>query len=283
MKKQQLIFGVLFSALLGGCSTTSAPKVSVAPPQDAAVCCSTYAQLPFITLAENEKINFKIDASSPVARFEEGNSYFSAFEFNGRSLAVEVALSSLFVNDSVFTPQVLLLDKDYAVVDTVNYQEFKITPSDAFSRTQFQKHLEINTSVTPYMVVYTPAPVLGKPIVTEHPAKIRAKEFGEVMPMVTDPVYIQQVGGSLELSVTTNTLKAGNVVGHKQDSPKLVITSPQKVDIAPQPETQAYFLTAIEEAVSANDIPKALSLLEEAKALNIEGAQDTFVKALEAR
>ena len=133
------------------------------------------------------------------------------------------------------------------------------------------------------MVVYTPASVLGKTIVTDHPAKIRAKEFGEVMPMVTDPVYIQQLGGSLELSITTNTLKAGNTAESKRSAHKPANLTPQKVDIAPQPETQAYFLTAIENAVAENEIPKALSLLEEAKALNIGGAQEAFVKALEAR
>ncbi len=47
-----------------------------------------------------------------------------------------------------------------------------------------------------------------------------------------------------------------------------------------QPETQSYYYKAIEQAVAAGDIPKALSLLDEAKALNIPGAQETFVRAV---
>ncbi|CSC16930.1 maltose operon periplasmic protein [Vibrio cholerae] len=35
--------------------------------------------------------------------------------------------------------------------------------------------------------------------------------------------------------------------------------------------------------MQANDLPKALSLLDEAKALGIEGAQEVFVKAVNAR
>ncbi|QSA20889.1 transcriptional regulator, partial [Vibrio furnissii] len=42
----------------------------------------------------------------------------------------------------------------------------------------------------------------------------------------------------------------------------------------------AYYFSTIEKAVAANDIPKALSLLDEAKALGIEGAQEVFVKAV---
>lgn len=41
--------------------------------------------------------------------------------------------------------------------------------------------------------------------------------------------------------------------------------------------------SSIERAVQANDLPKALSLLDEAKALGIEGAQEVFVKAVNAR
>lgn len=50
-----------------------------------------------------------------------------------------------------------------------------------------------------------------------------------------------------------------------------------------QPESQAFYLSAIEKAVSTGDIPKALSLLDEAKALGIEGAQEVFVKAVNTR
>ncbi|MFA0521054.1 transcriptional regulator, partial [Vibrio sp. 10N.222.55.E8] len=41
-----------------------------------------------------------------------------------------------------------------------------------------------------------------------------------------------------------------------------------------------YYHNAIKAAVEADNIPKALSLLDEAKALGIEGAQEVFVKAV---
>ncbi|MCZ6404968.1 transcriptional regulator, partial [Vibrio parahaemolyticus] len=42
----------------------------------------------------------------------------------------------------------------------------------------------------------------------------------------------------------------------------------------------SYYHSSIEAAVAANDIPKALTLLDEAKELGIEGAQEVFVKAV---
>ena len=50
---------------------------------------------------------------------------------------------------------------------------------------------------------------------------------------------------------------------------------------AAQPETQVFYQNAITEAVDANEMPKALSLLEEAKALGIKDAESFFINALE--
>ncbi|MCZ8498490.1 hypothetical protein O9929_12520 [Vibrio lentus] len=48
-----------------------------------------------------------------------------------------------------------------------------------------------------------------------------------------------------------------------------------------QPETQTYYHNANSSSGRRrHNIPKALSLLDEAKALGIEGAQEVFVKAV---
>ena len=48
---------------------------------------------------------------------------------------------------------------------------------------------------------------------------------------------------------------------------------------AVQPETQKYYHQAISAAVANDDLNKAIRLLEEAKALNVEGAQQVFVSS----
>ncbi|WP_257575918.1 hypothetical protein [Vibrio parahaemolyticus] len=55
-----------------------------------------------------------------------------------------------------------------------------------------------------------------------------------------------------------------------------------KNDNIPQgSDLTSYYHSSIEAAVAANDIPKALTLLDEAKELGIEGAQEVqFVKAV---
>ena len=57
-----------------------------------------------------------------------------------------------------------------------------------------------------------------------------------------------------------------------------------KNDNIPQgTDLTSYYHNAIKVAVEANDIPKALTLLDEAKELGIEGAQTVFVKAINTK
>ncbi len=59
-------------------------------------------------------------------------------------------------------------------------------------------------------------------------------------------------------------------------------TDVAKTQIQVHPDTKTYY-SSIEEAVQANDLPKPLSLLDKAKAREIEGAQKVFWKAVNAR
>jgi maltose operon protein len=52
-------------------------------------------------------------------------------------------------------------------------------------------------------------------------------------------------------------------------------------NITVQPDTQAYYFDAITLAVENGNLDKALSLLQEAKILHVEGVQEVFIKAVE--
>ncbi|MGC9458394.1 MalM family protein, partial [Vibrio genomosp. F10 str. 9ZD137] len=49
------------------------------------------------------------------------------------------------------------------------------------------------------------------------------------------------------------------------------------------PDQQSFYIDSIERAVNAGMLDKALALLEEAKALNVEGAQEAFIKAVNSK
>ncbi|MBE4587258.1 transcriptional regulator [Vibrio navarrensis] len=276
MKNKHSLLAVVLGALLTGCASDAKVQTELTPPTNAEVCCTDFAQFPYAQLNDNEDLKFDVDLASPVGTFSAGNSHFAAFRFSERSGDVTVTLSSLMIDDSVFAPEVLLLDNQFQVVETLKLQDFQILPSDAFTRIRYIEKFTTNAEQTPYFVIYTPADQLGKQVTVDHPAKIRAKEFGEVMPMVVDPVYTYRLGGRIELQVETRKLRPFRAAETVQS----VQTPVVEKTIQAQPESQQFYLSAIEQAVAAGDIPKALSLLDEAKALNIPGAQETFVRAV---
>ena len=288
MKKVISISCLVFSALISGCAVNQPSVLNVMPPSDTELCCQSYSQLPYVQLNDNETVKFNIDTSSPAASFSEGNSHFAAFQFGERSLDITVSLSSYFYDGSVFAPEVALLSADFKVVKKVKNSDFKVSTSDAFTKSRYNYRLKINTIETPYMVVYTPSELLGKKITTTHPARIRAQELGEPMPMVTDPVYTFQNGGSLELSVELLTLKPVVIqpVGTVMASGVVAVAAVDKKATIPaviQDDTKHYYLNAIEQAAKGKDIQKALALRDEAKALGIVEAEAMFIKSMSAK
>ncbi|TNJ25989.1 transcriptional regulator [Aeromonas sobria] len=289
MKKVISISCLVFSALISGCAVNQPSVLNVMPPSDTELCCQSYSQLPYVQLNDNETVKFNIDTSSPAASFSEGNSHFAAFKFGERSLDITVSLSSYFYDGSVFAPEVALLSADFKVVKNVKNSDFKVSTSDAFTKSRYNYRLKINTIETPYMVVYTPSELLGKKITTTHPARIRAQELGEPMPMVTDPAYTFQNGGSLELSVELLTLKpvviqpVSTVVASGVDGVAAgVMDKKATIPAVIQDDTKHYYLKAIEQAAKSKDIKKALALRDEAKALGIAEAETVFIKSMSA-
>ncbi|PTP36700.1 transcriptional regulator [Vibrio splendidus] len=299
MTNKSSMLAVVLGALLSGCASDAQVQTKLDAPTNAEVCCSDFSQFPYARLNDNEDLKFDIDLGSPVGTFTTGNSHFAAFKFSERSGEMVVKLSSLMIDDSVFAPEAMLLDENFKPVQTLKFEDFKVQASDAFTRTSYIERLRIDASKTPYIVIYTPADELGNKVKVDHPAKVRAKEFGEVMPMVTDPVYTNQLGGRLELEIKTLKLRPyrakpavapvaavaapAALAATATTTPTAVAPKKADTQIRVQQETKDFYLSAIQNAVKSGDIPKALGLLDEAKALNVEGAQEAFVRAVNAK
>ncbi len=279
MNNNKSIIALVLGMALTACASTSpVEKTTIQPIPYSEVCCTTYSEFPWIKLSTNEELDFQIDESSPIGHFSDGNSYFNAFKLSERSGRVQIKLSSIMSNGSVFAPKLLTLDSNFNIVNQTSVEKFDVKTADAFTRSQYQLNFLLDAKKTPYFIIYTPESSLGNSIQIDHPAKVRAKELGEAMPMVTDPRYVYDHFGKLELELKTLSLASYK----EQASPKAEVVD-KKPAIQVQPDTQSYYFTAIETAVASGDIPKALSLLDEAKALNIKGAQEVFVKAVNAK
>ena len=280
MNNKHSFIAVVLGALLSGCASDAQVQTELTPPTNAEVCCGDFSQFPYAQLNDKEDLKFDLDLSAPAGNFSEGNSHFAAFRFSDRSGEVMVTVSSMMIDGSVLAPEVLLLDESFNVVKKITLDDFAVLPSDAFTRTRYISKFRTNTDNTPYFVIYTPADKLGQSIKVDHPAKARAKEFGEAMPMVTDPTYTYQLGGRIELQVETLKLRPFRASQVSQPATKQTL-APAKIKV--QPESRDFYISSIEQAVKMGDIPKALGLLDEAKALNIQGAQEAFVKAVNSK
>jgi len=292
MNNKKSIIALVLGMALTACASTSPQEnkqALISPLPYSEVCCTNYAEFPWIQLGTNEALDFQIDQSAPIGHFTDGNSYFNAFKLSPRSGRVQIRLSSYMVDGDVFAPKLIALDENFNVVSEANLDDFSIKASDAFTRTQYQLNFVLDASKTPYFVIYTPETTLGESIKVDHPAKVRAKELGEAMPMVTDPTYVHGYFGKLNLSVKTLSLTAYKAKSAVQTKPAVEPAKPVAESVKAvsqlevQPDTKKYYFDSIEKAVASNDLAKALSLLDEAKALNIEGAQQVFIKAVNAK
>ena len=270
MINKKLLMILLASFSLTACSTTDliTKPIKALPSSD--VCCSSYSQYPWIQLDTKEDFDFQLDANAPIGNFSDGNSFFNAFKFAEKSKKVRLRIESYMLNGTVVAPKIITFDDNFNIVNTINFTQFKLQQAGAFSRNQFRLNVEIEASKTPYFIIYSSEEYLGQSIKVKHPARVRAEETGEPMPTVTDPVYLYSRFGELNLTVKTLSLQPR----------KRVKKEAQVVISQAEPETQTFYKNAIIKAVNADDMPKALKLLEEAKALGINDADETFIDAL---
>ncbi len=253
------------------------------------VCCSDIGDFLWIPLNTEENLSFSLDDSSPVSHFPTGISYFSAFQFSERSGSVQILLRSNMLGQKVVEPKIALYDDNFALIKVIQNEDFDIKFSDAFARNRYEGVFKVDSRATPYMVLYADSSELGEKVVVPHPARVRAIESGEPAPMVADPVYSKSLVGSFELELETLTLSG--VSNRARIAPSSEAVEPAKRIMKQKTfsrgsvlnETKEYYLDSISRSVKEGDIPKALSLLDEAKALNVEGAQEAFVKAVNAK
>ncbi|MCW8347460.1 MalM family protein [Vibrio sp. ZSDZ65] len=277
------ILALLLGLSVVGCASNSVIKPTISTSQMSAedVCCISKKDFAWVELDKVENVGFIIDDSAPVWNFVSGKSFFNAFEFSPRSGKVKLTLSSKMLGKEVFAPTVQLLDKEYNVARTISLDEFNIRFSDMFDANRYIASFEVDAQKMPYMIIYTQASDVGKMITVPHPARVRAEEAGEPRPIVTDPKFVHSYTGELTLELETLSLGSRKVVSDLGANSGVITGAVvATTSVTVQPETKNYYHTAIQKAVSEDNIPKALSLLDEAKALNIEGAQAVFVKAI---
>jgi maltose operon protein len=266
---------LLCSLLVTGCQSTQVVDLS----QPDMMTVSSIEQL------QSQKIN--LPSSTKIIVSDSTQSLESA-DINSPTVKIELPVYqgplsvevTSYIEDSVFSPLAKIVDGKGNELLTVpassfSYEKPRLGQGNRLiSEFSFFPPSNIDKA---YLLVYTDNAELEKQTEVIHPARLDAEARGNYFPEAKDISIPHTKTG--ELLVDLQPYSAGSFFGLNTEKKEVTQTKP----IEANSDTKAYYFSSIEQAVTDNDIPKALALLDEAKALNIEGAQKVFVKAVNSK
>jgi len=203
------------------------------------------------------------------------NSPVAAFELPANRGKLDIKITSQ-ITDSVFSPLVIILDKQGNVIDKYDASFFEYRRAKLILADRLVAELDFYPPTglkSVDMLIYTDKKELSKVTMAVHPGRAMAEAKGDYFPELKDiakphvktGLLLVEVDGASRSLVDKKTTKSVDMTRKK---------------IEPQAETATFYKVAIQTAVEEHNLPKALSLLDEAKALNIEGAQEIFIHAV---
>ncbi len=200
----------------------------------------------------------------------------AAFELPANRGKLEIKVTSQ-IGDSVFSPLIIMTDKQGNVLDHYDSDIFEYRRAKLIYGDRLVAEIDYYPPTalkTVNMLIYTNKEELAKQTFVVHPGRAMAEAKGNHLPELKDIPKPHAQAGELLVEVD-----GANIAYIEPKQTQQVEKKQNQVTVA-QPETASFYTNAIKTAVKANDIPKALALLEEAKALNVAGAQEAFVNAV---
>jgi hypothetical protein len=178
MRQSLAILAAVAATALVGCATTPASSYPAAAENRLATyakatpCCDDPSGFRFAALPKQGYADAVVDAASPVFDFQSGLSPFAAFVLPDQATPYRVRVKSLFDpkagdKSAVFYPVVALLDETFIVVHLTGLESLRLEP--ALATVGGESGLAVSIGVDPgdqkgkYLVVFTPAALLGKP------------------------------------------------------------------------------------------------------------------------
>ena len=178
MRSSTTFLGVIAAAALSACATQ--PSASYPAGTDARLatyakatpCCDDPSGFSYGALPRQGRAQATVDATTPVFDFQSGLSPFVAFELPDQPSRYRIRVKSVFDRkdggkEGVFYPVVALLDDTYIVVHMTGPESLRLEP--ALATPGGEPGLAVSIGIDPaeqegkYLVVFTPAALLGKP------------------------------------------------------------------------------------------------------------------------
>ncbi|WP_234496188.1 MalM family protein [Vibrio maritimus] len=299
--KRMLISSLGLMALLG-CSSATDVSNQVSSVELATISATSSVQWNNVSVPS--AFTFEFNDLSQQLNNAEIDSRVAGFSFKPEAQTINIAITAPMKNKNVFAPSLALYDQDFKLLKVYSSSAFKYDRNDFIKGEVLFGEVSVTLPLSTTRVnavIFTTDEDIAKTTTVIHPAKAMAIAKRNEPPLIADPVVSHSDSGfvNVKLSVPSSfsllpsSNKAPATPAEAIDpqlngtvaaaSATAVAASTSKSEVTAQPETQNYYISSIEAAVKADDIPKALALLEEAKALNVEGAQDAFVKAINAK
>lgn len=168
---------VLLGAVLAGCATAPPPyprdvEARLAQYAGAGPCCDDPAAFAYTDLPGAGQLEFVIGTDDPAFEFQSGLSRFAAFRLPDTDEAFRVQVKSYFDGEaapghSVFYPVLAMMDESFIVTRVSNLENLRLdtelaTPGGRTGVT-VTAPFDPNFSRERYLVVFTPAVLLGSP------------------------------------------------------------------------------------------------------------------------
>ncbi|MDN2666017.1 MalM family protein [Vibrio sp. 14N.309.X.WAT.E.F5] len=259
---------------LAGCQSAQVvEQVQVAQAEQV----NSIAGLQFAAMKLPSSVIFDVTPESQHLNYQSINSPVVAVELPANRGEYSLTISSL-IGDTAFVPRAVIYDKNGKELESYGQSDFEYKKPRMHLGNRLVAEKEFfppRTEDSVFLVVYTDQQEIGGFTDVIHPARLDAEGRGNYLPEVKDIPIPNGNVGKIEVTIDrASFFSFGSSSSESNAKPAVA-----KIDTI-QPETQTYYHNAIQTAVTEDNIPKALSLLDEAKALGIEGAQEVFVKAV---
>ncbi|MFB9135453.1 MalM family protein [Vibrio sp. AK197] len=277
----------LRALLLGGCiALTGCQSASVVEQQPATSSqASRISQLSATQVKLPSVTRVAITANTQYLNNQTIDSPVAVFAIPADRGRMSLTITSE-IKDSVFYPYAMITDEQGQVIEQYDDSSFEYVKP----RLNLGNRLVADIDFFPprgyqtlYLVVYTKKSDLDGSTGVIHPARLDAEARGNYMPEMKDIPVPHSLTGTIELEVAGPSFFSSLTSNDNAEQNVTSSDQAQRAVEAVQPDTQSYYTNAITQAVKENNLPKALGLLDEAKALGVEGAQEVFIKAVNSK
>lgn len=316
--KKSLVALCLSAGLLASLPAVSLADVNIVPQDLSAapsIPASELQKLQWVPLTQNKSHTTNLATGGQQLGVGDIIGPVAAYSVPASIGELTITLTSKVVKESVYAPNVLVLDQ--------NLKPAAFFPSSFFPYQEpgvmADNRLEGTFKLTPalgqqklYLLVFTTSKDTQQTTKMVDPAKAYAKGNGNAIPDIPDPIARHVTEGTLKINAKTSSgssILVGPLFGSSGPDPVTIgnTAAPATAYTAPvaataatatavtqtaapaaksEPilnDTESYYNQAIKQAVDKGEIDKALKLLNEAERLGSTSARKTFVSSVKGK